>query len=182
MFIHKTHSKNELVKIVEAFRIPITNPRQFRKVDLSALIVDRLTQMEYIVPCEEFWFCNITDLKLFLVRINPKKVLTIKEKNKVISICKKIKHYCRNGSDMEINGYKDISGVYEDAEYIKRYGDIPSVRKSLRELNKQYNRLYEIEPVVSPHVKKQLEQKECLRQKGLFKYGVEHGHFVLVFD
>ena len=182
MFIHKSHSKNELVKIVEAFHIPITNPRQYRKIDLSALIMDRLNQTEFIIPCDDYWFGTLIDLKHYLLNINPKKILTIKEKSNVINICKRIKHYCRNGLDTATNGYDSIEDVYSEAEYIKKYGNIPSVRKALRELNSQDCLLYIIEPVISPHVVKELAQKEELKKRGKYKYTYKRGTFCLSFD
>ena len=73
MFIHKSHSKNELVKICEAYNFNINNPRQYRKIDLSALIVDYMNQLEYIEPNDDYYFCDKTDLELFLINVNPKK-------------------------------------------------------------------------------------------------------------
>ena len=181
MKIHKSHSKLELVKIVESFDIPIINPRQFRKTDLSALIVNKLNQMEYIIPCEYFWFCNLIDLKLYLQTINPKKIISVKEKSNIIDICRRIKHYCHNGSHIEINRFKNIDDVYTAGEYIKKYGDIPSVRKSIRELNNSNHKLYTIEPIVSLHVQKELAKKEQLRQKGVYKCEIKHGTFYVTF-
>ena len=181
MFIHKSHSKNELVKIVEAFHIPITNPRQYRKIDLSALIMDRLNQTEFIIPCDDYWFGTLIDLKHYLLNINPKKILTIKEKSNVINICKRIKHYCRNGLHVDINGFGSVEDVYKEAEYIKKYGDIPSVRKSIRELNNSNHKLYTIEPIVSLHVQKELAKKEQLRQKCVYKCEIKYGTFYVTF-
>ena len=104
------------------------------KIELSALIVHCLNNLISIEPCEEFFICNLIDLKLYLNTHNPNKMLSVKEKKDIIQICKKIKNYCKKGIHFN-NHYCDIEDVYKDANYIKHYGDIPSVRKCLRDLN-----------------------------------------------
>ena len=39
--IHKSHSKNEIVKIIQACDIDIPNPKKFRKIDLSKLLNEK---------------------------------------------------------------------------------------------------------------------------------------------
>ena len=182
MFIHKSHSKNELVKICEAYNFNINNPRQYRKIDLSALIVDYMNQLEYIEPNDDYYFCDKTDLELFLINVNPKKRLTIKEKSKVIDLCKRIKHYCRNGFHDNINGFRTIQDVYEKAEYIKPYGDIPSVRKAIRELNNQHYKLYNIEPIISKHIQQELDNKHKLKSNGCYKLEIKHHKVIVSFS
>ena len=82
MIIHKSHSKSELVKIVELFYIDISNPRQYRKIELSALISNHLEQIESLEIDDDnpYFFTNIIDLKYYLINVNPKKILTIKQR------------------------------------------------------------------------------------------------------
>ena len=182
MIIHKSHSKNELVHLINRYNININNPKQYRKVDLSALLVDRIKKLDCIEPVEDLPHLNLIELKLYLIKIHPNKILTIKEKHNVIYTCKKIKHFCRNGYNVSFTDYPTIDDVYNDAVYIKPYGDIPSVRKALIELNDNPHKPYCIDPVISPYCLRELEMRHKLKQskKIIFKYEV--GKFFIEFQ
>ncbi len=180
--IHKSHSKNELVKIIDIFKIDIVNPKKYRKVDLADLLSDKLKLIEDIEPNEDMCLYNITDLKYYLTTINPKKRLTIKEKNNVILICKKIKHFCNNGFLLSVSDYNDYQDIFNDAEYICNYGDIPSVRKCIKKLNTCDYCLNKYNPIISDIVKKELEQKQKLKTTNQYKCEIKHGLFTLYFD
>jgi hypothetical protein len=75
MIIHKSHSKLELVKIIIELNIKIKNPRQYKKIDLSALLIDQLDIVDNIKPSINLPFNNIIDLKYYLINVNPNKTL-----------------------------------------------------------------------------------------------------------
>lgn len=180
--IHKSHSKNELVKIIEACEINIKNPRKYKKTDLSDLLDKELKLIDHIKPNEDLCIYNLTDLRFYLSIINPKKRLSIKEKNNVILICKKIKHLSRNSFLLSETEYSNMEEVYNDARYICEYGDIPSVRKAIRDLN-QYTLLKEpFIPKISDITKKELDMKEKLKKTNIYKCDIKHGTFILTFD
>jgi len=174
MFIHKSHSKKELINIINSYNIKIKYPQQYKKIELSALLVDALKHMDNIVPCDDLPFLCIIDLKLYLTKLNPKKQLSIKDKSKVILTTKKIKHFCRNGYN--------INDLYEDALMISHYGDIPSVRKCISELNQYPNKIQDIKCIISPYTQKELDLKQKLRRQRIYKCEIKHGHFVVRFD
>lgn len=180
--IHKSHSKNELVKLIEVFKIDIKNPKKYKKTELSFILNDKLKLIDNIEPHEELCIYNIIDLRYYLSNINPKKILTIKEKNNVILICKKIKHFARNNFNLSATEYNSYEEIHEDAEYICKFGDIPSVRKSIKELNKNPMNPYEYKPIISEVMKKQLEQKERLKRTNIYKCEIKHGKFLITFD
>lgn len=181
MIIHKSHSKLELVKIIIELNIKIKNPRQYKKIDLSALLIDQLDTIDNIKPSIHLPFNNIIDLKHYLINVNPNKILSVREKNDVIHKCKKIKHYCRNGSYIENTDYKNKEDLLQDINCIKNHGSIPSVRKAIKEYN--MNPIKDkIDIYIPPHILKEIEMKNKLKEKGknLFKY--QKGHFQLKFD
>ncbi len=181
MIIDKSHSKLELVKIILELNIKIKNPRQYKKIDLSALLINQLETIDNIKPSINLPFNNIIDLKHYLINVNPNKILTIREKNQIIHKCKKIKHYCRNGYYLENTDYKDKEEILNDIDCIKNHGAIPSVRKAIKEYNMNpINKQVDI--YIPPHILKEIEIKDKLKQKGknLFKY--HKGHFELKFD
>ena len=180
MFVHKSHSKNELIKIIKCFNLKINNPFKFRKIELSALIVHCLNNLISIEPCEEFFICNLIDLKLYLNTHNPNKMLSVKEKKDIIQICKKIKNYCKKGIHFN-NHYCDIEDVYKDANYIKHYGDIPSVRKCLRDLNHLHYKKELIEPMMSINMKKILIKREQAKELKNTSFGFKSGFYSISF-
>ncbi len=179
MFIHKTHSKNELVKINNIFKLGISNPKKYRKIELSALLSTKLNlSSKETFDENEYFIYNIIDLKSYLYNCNPKKRLSINEKNNVILICKQIKHYSRNYYNINISEFKDEDDMRRNAIYISQYGDIPSVRKALKELNMKCP---DIKPYISPMVQKQLDMKHKLKQKNKGVFQHRTGKFLLEF-
>ncbi len=181
MFIHKSHSKLELCNIIERLDLNITNPKQYKKSQLCALFLHRLKRLEKIKPDIDLPFNNVMDIKYFLSNPNPKKLLSIKEKNNIVHICKKIKHFCRNNFNINLTEYEDIDELHNDALYVSDYGSIPSVRKAIREYN-ECSFLNNIEVNIPQHVIKELEIKNKLKQKNSFVFQHKKGQFLVKFD
>ncbi len=182
MIIHKSHSKNEICKLIQLLGISISNPKQYRKIELSALFLYQLSELDFIKPSLYLPFTNVIELKLYLTNPNPNKLLTIKKKGHVIHICKKIKHFCRNNYCVELTDYTDIHELYKDARYIQKYGGVPSVRKALKELNQYPQKTETIDPHIPDHIIKELEIKQKLKAQNKFQFKVSKGEFKVTFD
>jgi len=182
MIIHKSHSKNEICKLIDLLGISISNPKQYRKVELSALFLHELVELDFIKPSLYLPFTNVIELKLYLTNPNPNKLLTIKKKGHVIHICKKIKHFCRNNYCIEFTDYADIHELYKEARYIQKYGGVPSVRKALKELNQYPQKTETIDPHIPDHIIKELDIKQKLKSKNKFQFKVSKGEFYVTFD
>ncbi len=182
MIIHKSWSKNELCRMIDLLGLDISNPKQYKKIDCAGIMVHHINSLDSIEPSIYLPFNNVVELKHCLINPNPNKLLTIKEKNAVIHTCKKIKHFCRNGFDISFSEYKTIDELYRDADYVKKFGAIPSVRKAIKELNEYPNRPRRIDVNIPLHVKKELEIKSKLKKKNNFSLEVKKGHFLLRFD
>ena len=182
MIIHKTHSKLELVKIIIELNIKIKNPRQYKKMDLSALLIDQLGTIDNIKASLHLPFNNIIDLKHYLINVNPNKILSVRDKNDIIHKCKRIKHYCRNGYNLENTDYNNNENILQDINCIKKHGAIPSVRKAIKEYN--MNPIKEIVDIyIPPHILKEMEIKNKLKEIGKNKCIKFHkGFFQLKFD
>ena len=50
MIIDKSFSKSELINIIKTYNINIDNPSKYRKVELSALLVQKLNSIDDIIP------------------------------------------------------------------------------------------------------------------------------------
>ena len=183
--IHKTHSKLELSQLIITYNINIINPNKYIKLDLIKELEETLILLDVLdIPDnnELYHFTNLVDLKLFLTNINPKKILTVKEKQVVILTCKKLKHYCNNNYMLGNTEYKTLTQVYKDAKYIVAYGDIPSVRKVCLLLNQDINKPFILKPIISTIVQRELEKKHIYKCRKNYQCTFKYGPFSILFD
>ena len=183
MKIHKTHSKKELVEIIQQFKIDVDNPTTLRKKQLVSRLEKELDLMNEIEPeLDRYVFYNFIDMTLFLQECNPKKVLTIKEKNDVILDCRKIQQYIKNDFFIEGSVFDDVNQVYDLADKIKVYGDIPSVRRMCRDMNTDPKSPREFIPLMSKQTRRELEIRQQLKEKYSKALEVSYGTFSLSFS
>lgn len=184
MNIHKSHSKKELCNIITTCNLNINNPRQYKKKDLVSALIKELHKIDEISPeLTTYFFANKIDLIYFLMNCNPKKLLTVKEKNEIIKSCKRISHYINNSYNVSTSTFKTINDVYEEAERIAEYGDIPSVRRVCKKLKNDPNKLKDIKPKLSPMVEKELEEKKLFKKVHMTNLKINReGPFIVSFD
>jgi hypothetical protein len=92
-----------------------------------------------------------------------------------------IKHYCRNGYYLQNTDYNNDDDILEDINVVKIHGAIPSVRKAIKEYN--MNPIKDkVDIYIPPHILKEMEIKNKLKEKGnnLFKH--HKGNFTIKFD
>ena len=69
MKIHKTHSKKELVEIIQQFKIDVDNPTTLRKKQLVSRLEKELDLMHEIEPeLDRYVFYNFIDMTLFVTQ------------------------------------------------------------------------------------------------------------------
>ena len=181
--IHKSHSKKELVNIISLCKLDIKNPRQYKKKDLLIILKKELESLNEIEPeLSTYLFHNIIDLKHYLMNCNPKKLLTIKQKNEVIKNCKRIQQYIRNNYILKSSTFDNIIDIYDLAETLQPYGDIPSVRRVCKGLNHDPNKIKIIVPIISAITQKELKDKETYKKTYEIKVEVKYGRFFISFD
>jgi len=185
MIIHKTHSKNDLIDLINTLSLTII----FSHVDIKRNIHDKLyellddkTLQKEFNTDNVYKIKNYNDLRQYLKKSNPKKYLTVKEKQDIMKICKCIINYCVNGYDIEYSyKYQTIQEINDDMDYIKQFGDIPSVRRCCRLMNKNRQFQDHYIPIISPQVQKQLNDKKI--PKNVTKtIKVHTGEFILNFN
>lgn len=183
MLIHKTHSKKDLCNIIKTFKLNIDRPEQYKKKQLLTHLKKEISTIEEIEPeLDVYMFYNLIDLKTYLHNCNPKKLLSIKDKNDVIMKCKAITHYCMNNYNIDQSTFTSIDDLQKTVNYIQQYGDIPSVRKSCERLNKHPCQLWNIKPIISRITQKEIETRKVLKQKYPTKLIIKQGPFFLSFS
>lgn len=183
MFIHKSHSKKDLTNIIETFNIDIDNPKQYKKKELLKLLHVKINQLEEIEPDLKYYmFYNIIELKDYLSKCNPKKLLSVKDKNSVILQCKAIQQYVNNNYQIDCSSFKSIEELQSIAKSIEPYGDIPSVRRACRCLNLHPCKLFDLKPIISKQTQAELKRRSDYKKKYPTKLVCNFGHFVVSFD
>ena len=183
MLIHKTHSKKDLINIIKTFKINIDNPDKLLKKELIKNIIQQFKFIDEIEPeLEIYMFYNLVDLKTYLYNCNPKKLLSIKEKNNVILSCKRIQQYVFNHYIISNSSFKDMDEIYELANYIEPYGDIPSVRRACKGLNNHQDKIFNLNPIISKQTARELEKKAEYKKTYQNKLEVNYGKYYVSFD
>lgn len=187
MLIHKSFSKTDLIDLINTLELKIVFSHQDNKKDIQKKILDLLKKpLCKIKP--NFYHIETKDgLMLYLQNQNPKKSLSIKEKNSVMMLCKHIIQYCKNHHDLEYTKYKDIKDLQDDMDFIKQFGDIPSVRRCCRLMNEDPKFSgYKFIPLISPQVKKDLDEKKTVKKthynKLKIRYSTPDNPVIVYFD
>ncbi len=183
MFIHKSHSKKDLINIIKTFKIDIDEPNAYRKRDLVTRLKKELSLIDSIEPeLDVYLFNNKIDLLEYLRNCNPKKVLSIKEKNNVILTCKRLQHYIKNNYNIDSSTYSDIDEVIDDAKYIEPYGSIPSVRRACKGLNDEPSKIFKLNPFIDKLTEREIAKRLAYKNINHMKLKVHYGSFHLTFD
>ena len=85
MNIHKSHSKNDLIDLINLIELKVVFSHQDNKKDIQEKILEVL-KSNIEIKDNYYNIQNKEGLKIFLANKNPKKSLTIKEKNPNIVI------------------------------------------------------------------------------------------------
>ena len=185
MVIHKSHTKKDLIEIIEVFELKdIQNYRELNKDTLVSLLDLHLRTIADITPnLEYFDLEDLDDLRTYLKNPSPKQVLNIKEKDKVIDKAKHIIFFCRiTGYTLGATTYSTKEEVLEDAMYIRKYGDISTIRRALKLLGNWSELEEPITPVLTYRCQQRLDRKKQLKANSLAKMKKSQGKFVLSFD
>lgn len=181
--INKTFSKGDMIEIIRAFNIDLPNFNTMDKSTLSMKLWAELCSLEY-VPAENdiFNISDIEELKSYLMDKNPNKLLSIKEKNKIMKFCKEVIVYCNNGYNTDMSVFNDFTEIELQLRDIAIHGDIPSVRRAIRLFNNDSKLKEKIEPIISNRVKKELELKKKHKVKTYYGLISKKGDFIISFD
>ena len=161
--IDKTHSKTDLIELINDLDLLI----HFSHQDNKKNIQDKINEFCKGPINIQKNFYNINDkseLISYLESPNPKKVLSIKEKNNVMMICKHIIRYCKSGYNLSAAKYEKYQDLIDDMDYIKQFGDIPSVRRCCKLMNEDIKKgQIKFKPLISPQIQRDLDEKQSIK-------------------
>ncbi len=185
MEIHHSHSKKDLIEIIECFELnEIEDYRDMLKDDLRTELSEYILGLEYLKPDNQhFFISNVDELISYLMNPTPKQLLTNVELEKVSIITKNIIYYCRECSYcLPASNYDEIDEVIEDGIYISKYGDLPAVRRALRLLNGDDKIDVSIEPILTKRMRVKLKRLDDLKKSNTGRLKVKHGPITVSFD
>lgn len=186
IMIHKTFSKTDLIDIINHLGLPVIFSHQDTKKNIQDKIKSIMKE-DFQIKKNYFNIDTKDQLVVYLEKQNPRKSLTTKEKNDVMSISKFIINYCKAGFDLDCSKYNDIQEIIDDMDYIKQFGDIPSVRRCCK-LLKDDVKLQGItfKPYISPQVQKILDDKKINKSVAYTNIKIRHSTpedpIILYFD
>lgn len=186
MLIHKSHSKTDLIDLINNLGLKIVFSHQDNKKDIQSKLL-KLFEKSFEIKKNFYKIENKDGLIQYLTNVNPKKTLTIKEKNNVMMLCKHIIQYCKNNYDLGYTKYDNIKELQDDMDFIKQFGDIPSVRRCCRLMNEDIKFSgYKFIPFISPQAQKELDDKKVVKSKNLnilkIRYSTPDNPVVVYFD
>ncbi len=182
--INKTFSKGDLLEIISTFGIDIPNANHMDKLRLSITLWSELGNLESIPADNQVYMINnLSELKEYLQKQNPDKILSVKQKQKIMRFTKEVIVYCNNGYNLDYSIFKSYEEIHIPMSDISIHGDIPSVRRAIEKINKDPNLKQKIKPVISNRMKKQLEKKkENKKIKTYYGLICKEGNFTINFD
>jgi|TARA_R110000803_G_scaffold157221_5_gene221654 hypothetical protein len=184
MIVHTSHSKKDLCDIILIFNLPLEDYKKNVKKVIGEEVMITLMTMDTITPNYDFFeISTLPELIDYLS--SPKKRGNISLKEREISIlkAKSLIHFVKGcGGTFGNADYDDISQVSSDAEYIKKYADVPTCRMAIRLLNESTILKYKIVPELSYKVQKQLEKKQKIKAGSEATFSSKRGEFLLTFD
>ena len=187
MKIHVSHSRKELVEICEVFDLDIPKYKELLKKDLCVAILYKLSTIDNIISDNQFYYIeNKKELIEYLTIPNQSKNLTIKEKDKIMLIAKKIIAYVNNGYWLSCSDFDDWDVLMKNATLVASYGDIPTCLRAITLLNNDLKIDKKIEIIVSPRVRKLRDKKIALKKELNTKFSIRRAPpgrpFVVRFD
>ena len=181
--ISETHSKQDLLDIVNTLDLKITISHGDVKKDIQSKYYDYLKQTDNLSYQTNVYQINDKlQLQNYLLNKTPKKILNVKDKKAVMLICKNIISYCKNNYWLPSNKYQTEKDISDDMLFIIQYGDLPSVRRCCLLMNSNPLSTFKYEPIISPEIKKELQEKHTAKNMNKYMCKIRHGSITVYFD
>jgi hypothetical protein len=182
--IDKSFTKKDLIDIIQSYDIPIDDPKQYSKNELSITLTEILLNEDYQINYSSDYpeFFKNEDLIQYLSVPKSNEELNYKEKSEMIQKAKKLINYARNGYMLSFTDYLSHDSIYQDGIIVANHCDIPTCRRAIDELNKDPKIRNKIEKQISPKVMKTLQQKKINKDELEPRFKFRRGHYVIDFD
>tara|TARA_R110000737_G_scaffold235681_2_gene248311 strand:+ start:490 stop:1038 length:549 start_codon:yes stop_codon:yes gene_type:complete len=158
--INKSHSKSDLVRIIETFNLGDSEYLylDYNKIEIQEFLIGELSKLSEIDFDNDLYFDDLNELINFLKKPNMSKI-PIKTKNEILQIAKNINYYYKTNNLRDIENLDDL---FRKGKYISDYGDIPSVRRAIKLINSFHYK--DIELNITPKIHYELIETQTKKQ------------------
>lgn len=178
----KTWSKSNIIELIDIYLLPIEDPRDYNKSQLSGMIFETLKEYEIEWSNQFPDIHNTEDLIELLQKPKDNFELNYKEKQEMIQKAKRLLHYCRNGYVLSGTNYLSVDDIYHEGLIVSEHCDIPTCRRAISELNQDLKIRQKIDVKMSQKVKKELEIKKINKSELNNKLEIKTGFFYVEFS
>ena len=181
--IHKTHSKKDLVEIIDLLKIPIEDPADLNKHQIQNKVIKYCNKWcKLLFLPNHLFITSMENLIEHLQNLNQRKINGTDTRANVMKKAKKLTQYSKGDYMFFDRGYMHVEDIIEDIEYILPWGDYPSVRKAICNINNDPKLPHKYFPVISHKEKMKIKDKlEAKKQKAGCAI-VRKGKFIITFD
>ena len=188
--IHVSHSRRELIDIVEIYELylisPLMNYKSQTKQELSFNLWSVISNDDLYIPEDNkyMFFEDVDEIRLYLVKESPNKIITEDISLEIHDKVKNIVYYCTKcGYEIPMSNFKNLKDIIKAANYIRIYGNLPNVRRAIKLINKDSKIKDKFELIMSRKVARTLLEKDRIKQSTTPKFKVKKGsEFTVVFE
>jgi len=179
MFIDKSHSKKDIIKLFSKHGVNIDEEKT--KGNIISDIEEYMENFKYDDKIQ-----NLTQLKDYLKNKSPKQRPTTEEKSRVMFIAKKIIKWGKCNYNFDSSTYTDKDQVYNEILTIYKWGDLPSVRRACTFYNSSPYCINHINPIMTEEVAQEIKQNKIIKTQYLYKLTIrratKENPIVVLFD
>ncbi len=180
--IHLSHTRRDIVDIIETFKFPI----KYNDVDKNVLFqmtddyINKLKNLDGSVD-------DLIHIKTYLSSINQNKI-KINDRDKYIEIAKNIIFYVKNGCLLSYTNYLCEDELKRDVITLCKFCSLPTVLRAVNMLNDSHKFKEYFEPILNGKTKVLLRKRQERRLKRLNNLRVKTKEdngglpFIITFD
>lgn len=183
--IHKSHTRRDIITIIETFDFTIEDYQDFTKNYLFKLVWEYILNLEKFLGNEEFE--TLDHLKSYLQKPNQNR-LKINEREEYIQIAKRLIFYVRNGCILSYTDYLTEDDLLADVRKLCNYCNLPTCHRAIEMINSSKKFKEHFEPIISGKTKVLLRKREEDRLMKINRFQWRHKEqnggnpFIVRFD
>ena len=188
--IHSTHSRKELIDIIEIYQLQenndyLHNYDQMSKHILSKLLWKSIQEMDTLIINDNdlFFFESLEHLKKFITSPTPNRQVRGKDILWLHEKIKNLNYYVNHcGYLVSQSNYDTLDDVIKDVNFVKQYGSLPAVRRVIRLINLDTKLTTTFECNLSQRQRKALELKEIIKKQTQPQFKIKKGTHTIIFE
>ena len=189
MAIHSTHSRKDLIDLIEIYSLQenndyLHNYDQMSKHILSKLLWKTIQELDSlnIKDNDLFFFESLEHLKKFISSPTPNRQVRGKDVLWLHEKIKDLNYYIKHcGYDIHQSNYSCLDDVIKDVNFVKEYGSLPAVRRVVRLINLDNKLTTIFECNLSQRQRKALELKEQIKKQTQPHFKIKKGTHTIIF-